>query len=146
MSGQLGLPHRLSSANGPLLRATKIRVRNLDVSVEVVETYAPDQPTLATATISFDALTIRYEDAFYQDQRKCVDRFEQAVPVLVKEANLVAVAPDPPDGGSLSKLIACVDPIHDIVGEIGRRDASLAHDAATYAGVRLGIDPELLLE
>ena len=100
---------------------------------------------MATATIGFDALAIRYEDAFYQDQRKCVDRFEHAVPVLVKEVNLVAVAPDPPDGGSLSKLIAHVDTIRDIVGEIGRGNTSLAHDAATYAGVRLGIDPKLLL-
>jgi hypothetical protein len=121
-------------------------VYHLDVSVKVTETYAPDQPTVATNTISFDALAIRYEDAFYQDQRRCVDHFEHAVPLLVKQMDLVLVAPDPPpDVGSLSRLIAHVDTIRDIVGEIGRGNPSLAHDAATYAGVRLGIDPKLLL-
>lgn len=121
-------------------------VYHLDVSVKVTETYAPDQPTVATNTISFDALAIRYEDAFYQDQRRCVDHFEHAVPLLVKQVDLVLVAPDPPpDVGSLSRLIAHVDTIRDIVGEIGRGNPSLAHDAATYAGVRLGIDPKLLL-
>jgi hypothetical protein len=121
-------------------------VYHLDVSVKVTETYAPDQPTVATNTISFDALAIRYEDAFYQDQRRCVDHFEHAVPVLVKQVDLVKLAPDPPpDGGSLSRLIARVDTIRDIVGEIGRGNPSLAHDAATYVGFRLGIDPKLLL-
>jgi hypothetical protein len=75
-----------------------------------------------------------------------MDHFEHAVPVLVKQVDLVKLAPDPPpDGGSLSRLIAHVDTIRDIVEEIGRGNPSLAHDAAAYAGVRLGIDPKLLL-
>ena len=57
--------------------------------------FSPDHPTVAKATIDFDALDIRYEDAFYQDQRNCVTRFEHAIPALVKQVNLVAVAPDP---------------------------------------------------
>ena len=65
------------------------------MSVAVSETFSLDQPTVAKATIDFDALDIRYEDAFYQDQRNCVTRFEHAVPALVKQVNLVAVAPDP---------------------------------------------------
>ena len=141
-----------TSARNPRTRANlpsrtwTTRLYHLDVSVKVTETYAPDQPTVATNTISFDALAIRYEDAFYQDQRRCVDHFEHAVPVLVKQVDLVELAPDPPrDGGSLSRLIARVDTIRDIVGEIGRGNPSLADDAATYVGFRLGIDPKLLL-
>jgi hypothetical protein len=133
--------------------ASQLTVTNLDhaglyhleISVEVSETYAPDQPTVAKATVGFDTLAIRYEDAFYQDKLRCESRFEHAIPVLVKQVQLVPLPPDPPDPGYLSELIAHVDRIRELVGEIGRANPDLAPEAAAYAGARLGIDPKLLL-
>lgn len=98
--------------------------------------------------ITMHTATVVYEQAYYDDQKRCADAFAHAAPAKVRHGldtylRRLKDRPDPPPPGSLPGIVEAVDGIRAVVSALAAEDHALATKAASYAAIVAGLPPEI---